>query len=509
MRVLGDLSRLQARRRPGKAALLMGDRQLSYRALDSESNAIAHLIAERDIQPGDRVAVLGENSMEYALITQAAAKAGSILLPLNFRLSARELAYVIGNAEPGLIFVESGYLETLMQALGQCGLTPELVTFEHTASGTGLTSILAGTSREAPAIEVDPHSPAIMMYTSGTTGFPKGVLYSHSNYHTLFDGLLVEGDYSPSDIVHLALPMFHNAGLNGALNTTLLIGGTVVIHRGNFDAETVMRDVQRHRINVGLWVPTNLAILLDHPRFADFDLSSMQRIFYGGMSIGTELRARAEAAFDVDFYQVYGSTECGNITILGPLDHRRKPGATGREFYNVEMKIVDDVGADVAAGGVGEVLLKARDCGMSGYWRNPEATSATIRDGWIHSGDVARIDEDGFITIVDRKKDIIISGAENIYPAEVEAVLVQHPKIKEVAVFGIADPKFGETVCAAVVLRQGEAASVEEIDAFCLQHLARYKRPRRIDFIAVLPRNVAGKVLKHELVNSTEQMASR
>ncbi len=497
MRVLGDLTRLQARRRPDKAALIFGDSQVTYRDFDRRSNALANALVANGIETGDRVAILAENSVEYALVTQAVAKAGAILLPLNFRLSPPELAYILGNAEPALVLVEAAYVEPLSSALGIAGVSSRMIRLDQ--GDGGFENIAVDASLDAPARAVDPQSAAIMMYTSGTTGFPKGVLYSHTNYFTLFDGLMVEGDFRPTDVVHLALPLFHNAGLNGALNTTLYAGGTTVIHRGNFDAPVVLRQIARHNITVGLWVPTNLAILLDHPEFAAHDTSSLKRIFYGGMAIRTDLRERAEAAFAADFYQVYGSTECGNITVQGPQDHRDRPGVTGREFYNVEMRVVDDEGREVGVGEVGEVHLRAADCGMMGYWRNDAATEAAMRDGWIQSGDLARIETGGFITVVDRKKDMIISGGENVYPAEVEAVLHRHPLVAEAAVFGIPDAKYGETVCAAVVAKPGSTLTPEDIDAFCLQNLARYKRPRKVDFHDRLPRNVSGKVTKQVL----------
>jgi acyl-CoA synthetase (AMP-forming)/AMP-acid ligase II len=497
MRVLGDLTRLQARRRPEKVALVHGDATLTYRQFDQRSNALANALVAAGIAGGDRVAILAENSLDYAVLTQAAAKAGAILLPLNFRLSSGELAYVIGNAQPAMIFTEQGHAAVLREAIAQAAVSCRVVMID--AGRDGFEDIAAAMPATHPERAVDPASAAIMMYTSGTTGFPKGVLYSHTNYVTLFDGLMVEGDFGPGDVVHLALPLFHNAGLNGALNTTLYAGGTTVVHRGHFDPAVVLEQIARHRVTVGLWVPTNLAILLDHPGFGQHDVSSLRRIFYGGMAIRTDLRERAEAAFAANFYQVYGSTECGNITVQGPQDHRDRPGVTGREFYNVEMRVVDDEGREVGPGEIGEVLLRAGDCGMMGYWRNDEATRATMRDGWIHSGDLARVETGGFITVVDRKKDMIISGGENVYPAEVEAVLHRHPAVAEAAVFGIPDDRYGETVCAAIVVRPGASLSARDVEDHCLQNLARYKRPRKVDFLDRLPRNVAGKVTKQTL----------
>lgn len=499
MQTLGDIIEVHARTTPDRAAITLGDRTLTYDDLNRRTHRAAQVLFSAGIRPGDRVALLAENCIDYAVVCHAAARVGAIFLPLNVRLSAGELGWIIENAEATMVVAEIGYLPTLDLALAGIETRPKVLSLDGDAE-TDLPSRIGAAPAGPVEVDVDPNAAAMMMYTSGTTGFPKGVLFSHRAYFRLYDGLLQDGDFDTDDVVHLALPMFHNAGLNGALNTALYAGARVVIHRGSFTAPEILSQIEAHGITFGLWVPTNLAILLNDPGIGTYDLSSMRKVFYGGMTIDPGLRARAEAVFDVDFYQVYGSTECGNITILRPEDHKRlPPDVTGRPFGNVGMRVVDEAGRDCGEGGVGEVIVDASKGGMIGYWRNPSATAETLRDGWIYSGDLARIKPGGFIHVVDRKKDMIVSGAENIYPAEVEAVVMRHPDVAEVAVFGVPDATYGETVCATVVTRAGRTLSPDDLDAFCLEHLARYKRPRRWVVAESLPRNAAGKVKKGEL----------
>jgi acyl-CoA synthetase (AMP-forming)/AMP-acid ligase II len=501
--VIGDLSRLSARRYPDKPALMFEDTVLTYRDLDQQSNRLAHGLVAQGVVPGDRVALLAENCLEYAIIAQATAKCGAILVPLNFRLAPPEIAYALGNAEPKLLFIEPEFKDAIDTAFKSLTQRPDLVAVREAESLAGLPSLASlstGQPATAPDIKIDDESAAIIMYTSGTTGFPKGVLYSHRAYYALFDGLAVECDLEHDEVMHIAMPLFHNAGLNGALNSTLMLGATGVIHRGSFDPEAIFAQIEKYRITFALWVPTMFAIIGQHPAAKKYDLSSLRKVSYGGMSIRPDLLATAQQILKgARFYQVFGSTECGNVTVLRPEDHAERSQYTGREFFNVESRVLTDDGRVPAVGEVGEIAVRADISGMIGYWRNDKATAETIRDGWIYSGDLVRIEPGGYITVVDRKKDMIVSGGENVYPKEVEAAIARHPAVREVAVFGIPDIKYVETVCAAISIKPGMMVTAEEIDAFCLQQLARYKRPRKIDFHDDLPKNASGKVTKPAL----------
>ncbi len=482
----------------------MGDRHLTYAELDSSSNRLARALIQKGVQPGDRVGLLAQNRLDYGVITQAVAKCGGILVPINFRLVAAEIMYVLQDCGTKVLFLEQDYAATVASALAELSAKPELILLrdEGAAFGAGTPDhqdLIEAQSAEPVDLDVDPESASTIMYTSGTTGAPKGVMYSHAGYFRLFISNIVELDITRDDVLHLAMPLFHNAGLNGALNSMMMIGASGVVHRGSFDPETILRQIQRHGITAAHTVPTMLAMLCNYDGFDRFDVSSLKKIYYGGMPIEVSLLRRAEAKFSAKFYQVYGATECGTISVLLPEDHARFSQMTGREAFNAQSRVVDDHMRDIGPGEVGEVIVRAADNGMLGYWNNPKATADLIRDGWIFTGDLARVEEDGLLTIVGRRKELIISGSECIYPREVEFVLSLHPAINEVAVFGIPDEIYGETVCAAMSLRDGATVTEDELEKFCVENMARYKRPRVFEFHGELPKNSSGKIAKIQL----------
>jgi acyl-CoA synthetase (AMP-forming)/AMP-acid ligase II len=501
MRVIGDLSRHNARRYPGKTALIMDDSSMTYAELEARSNRLAHALIGRGIAPGDRVALLAYNRLDYAVVVQAVAKCGAILVPMNFRLAPPEISRVLADAEPKALFMEPGFQAAVDQALaGQAGKLEIILLTDDGPSHDALSleGLAQGQPATAPDLEVDPQSPCVILYTSGTTGQPKGVLASHAMYFKMFCAQAIEARLIHEEVFLIAVPMFHAAGLNMCLNQSLFMGSTGVIHRGPFDADVILGLIARHRITLAVLAPTTLRVLAFHPRLSGYDASSLRHIFYGSMPITPEVLAQAFEVFPgVLFWQGYGSTECGMVGVLRAEDHPRLAQHTGREAILTESRIVDDQGRDVAEGEVGEIIVRQASMGMIGYWRNPEATAETIQGGWIHSGDLARRDQDGLFTLVDRKKDVIISGGENIYPKEVELVLEAHPAVKEVAVFGIPDDHYGESVCAAVAFLPERSATPEELIAFCADKIAGYKRPRRIDVHPDgLPRNASDKIQK-------------
>lgn len=361
-------------------------------------------------------------------------------------------------------------------------------------------ALAAGQRTTAPAIAVDPDSAAMVLYTSGTTGRPKGVLFSHAKLFRMFTATAIEARLTHEDIYLVAVPLFHTAGMNLALNQALFMGATGIVQRGRFDPATIFALIQRHRITLAILVPTTVGLLANHPEVPAYDLSSLHKIFYGSMPIASQVLDKARQVFGgVRFNQIYGSTECGMVGILRAEDHERWSQTTGREALLTTCRIADQDGAAVPVGGIGEVVVEQAGMGMIGYWRNDAATAETIRDGWIHSGDLARVEEEGLFTLVGGIKDVINSGGENIYPKEVETLIASHPAVREVAVFGIPDERYGETVCAALALRPGMTASAEQIEEFCAEHLARFKRPRRIEFHDALPRNASDKIVKTAL----------
>jgi acyl-CoA synthetase (AMP-forming)/AMP-acid ligase II len=501
MLVFGDLSTLNARRYADKPALIMEDRSLTYAELDARSNALAHALIGRGVRVGDRVALLAFNSLEYAVILQAVAKCGALIVPVNFRSTATDLRHVVGDAEPKVLFVEAEFDALCAEARAGAASWPLVL---RVGAGSGATpgsdDLRADQPRVPPRVSVDPESSAVILYTSGTTGRPKGVLFSHVNYFRMFMATSIEARLVHEDVYLIAVPMFHAAGMNMALNQALFMGSTGIVHRGRFDPEVILALIARHRITTAILVPTQVGVLASHPALAQHDATSLARIFYGSMPITPAVLQQALQAFPrARFIQLYGSTECGMITALRHEDHVRWSHTNGREALLSRFRVVDEHGTDVPVGSVGEVIAEQSRLGMIGYWRNEAATRETIRDGWIHSGDLARVEPEGLITLVDRIKEVIISGGENIYPKEIELLLAAHPAVQEVAVFGIPDAHYGEAPCAAVALKPGTTTTAGELLALCEKQLARYKRPKKIEFHAALPRNASDKIQKQVL----------
>ncbi|CAG1011841.1 fatty-acyl-CoA synthase [Burkholderiales bacterium] len=498
MNVIGDIARLGAKRHPDKIALIMGERALSYGELNAQVNRLAHGLLALGIAPGDRVGLLAENCLEFVVVVLAAAKVGAFLVPYNFRYSVEEIAYVTANAAPRLLFVGPGYEARATEAMG--ALLPEPRLIELCGAGEGsLAALVRGWAETEPAVAVDPESAAMVIYTSGTTGFPKGVLFSHRAYLANHLAIAFEGDLRGGDVSMVSLPLFHNGGINGMLLPTLLVGATAVITGKGFVATEQLALVARHQVSVVMWVPAMLAMLVNDPRTPSFEVSSLRKIWYGASPISPPVLERARQIFGAGFYQFYGMCEIGMTSVLRPEDHTTRAHNTGREMYCADLRIVDEAGRTVAVGEVGEILSAARPLGMIGYFGNPEATRETLREGWIHTGDLARNEGEGYFTIVDRLKDMIISGGENIYPKEIENQLALHPAVLEAACFGVPDPQWGEAVAAAVVLRPYTRASEDELIAHCAARMAGYKKPKLISFVQELPRNAAGKVLKRVL----------
>jgi fatty-acyl-CoA synthase len=499
MRVIGDLSRLNAIRYPDKVALRLGEKTLTYEQLDARSNQLAHALIARGVGPGDRIALLAYNRLDYAIVTQGVAKCGAILTPMNFRLAPQEIATILRDCEPKVLFMEPGFQSAVAEAMPHCG--PEIVFLpdpDQSPSGAPtLESLCEGQPTAAPSVEVSQESPCVIMYTSGTTGAPKGVLVSHETYFRMYLATAVEASLRHDDVYLMAVPMFHAAGLNMMLHQALFMGASGVIHRGPFEPDLILRMIQDHRVTFAILVPTTVGILAFHPNAGAYDLSSLDKIFYGSMPITPRILDQALKVFpNVAFTQLYGSTESGMLGVLRWADHGRWSQTTGRQALLSEMRIVDDDGQPVPVGRVGEVIGAQRMMGMIGYWRNDKATAETIRDGWIYTGDLARVEPDGFFTLVDRRKDLIISGGENIYPKEVENVLAAHSAVREVAVFGVPDELYGETVCAAVALFPGRTSDADQLIGFCRGKIAGYKIPRRIEILSALPRNASDKVQK-------------
>ncbi len=501
MRVIGDIIRLNAKRYPDKIALIMDREHLTFKQLNQQCNQLAHGLLSLGIGAGDRVAILAFNCLEYPAVNYAVAKCGATLVPINFRYKKDELIYVVSNSSPKVLFYGSDFSAMVHEAKDQFSSPVHLVSISGPTLGLGLSlgGLINGQPSSEPRIDVNPDSPSFIMYTSGTTGFPKGTLFSHSSYLNVFTGMAIEGDLKHDDVVLVCLPLFHNGGLNAMLQPTLMVGGTCLIVGKGFDPDKILDAVSRYGITLTMWVPTQLAMLINHPKIGSYNVSTLKKIWYGSSAITPATLEASMEVFKAGFYQWYGQVETGMVSVLRPEDHRERSQCTGREMFNADLRIVDKDGKDTPEREVGEIISAQKPLGMIGYYKMDEANKKTVRDGWIHTEDLARAEGGGYFTIVDRLRDMIISGAENIYPKEIEDVISRHPGVREVAVFGIPNDIYGESVCAVVATKEGHSLDQEEIIQFCAARLSGYKKPKRVDFVGELPKNASGKITKNVL----------
>ncbi|MCU1264882.1 MAG: long-chain fatty acid--CoA ligase [Acidobacteria bacterium] len=492
---------------PDKVAIIdaaTGGR-LTYKELDERATRLAnHLRHHCGIRAGDRIAVLAMNRAEILEAFFAAAKLTAILVPLNYRLAPPELQYILEDSEPAVLLYENEFAPALEQ------LRPH-VAIEHYIELDGPTAAnYEQALREAStaAVEVesfDPEMPVLIIYTSGTTGRPKGALLSHRMLTWNSINTTIGWDIISSDITTVHMPLFHTGGFNVLTLPLLHAGGTVVMLR-SFAADKVLRALEEHRCTIFFGVPTIFQMMLDSPQFDAIDLSAIRYFISGGAPCPVPL-IEAIQKRGIAFTQGYGLTEVGpNCFRLSLDDALRKAGSIGFPTLHSEARIVDETGHDVAPGEIGELILRGGHV-CSGYWRNSEATAAALSDGWFYTGDLARQDEEGYYYIAGRAKDMIISGGENIYPAEVEAVLHEHPGVASVALLGLPDAKWGERPVAVVISRD-TTVTAEEIVEFCAGKLARYKIPKEVFFVQEFPLLASGKVYKRVLKEEIEKIAN-
>lgn len=503
---LHDFLEYRARRQPEIEFAVFGDRRLTYAEADAEANRIAHALVAAGLEPGDRVALLARNCIEYALFYYAASKAGVVPVPLNYRLAPPEWAFIVDDARARML-IARGELATAVEAVRD-----ELSTVKRwVAIGAELAGwerwedFLHGQPTTRPPRDVSPRDDLYQMYTSGTTGRPKGaVLPQHAVTANLVQAS-VEFASTPGERTLIVAPLYHAAAAVMAF-ATVKEGGTLFIQE-EFDPAQVVRALSEDEIALALLVPAMIQFcLLAVPDAKQRRYPKLRQIVYGASAISEQVLRDAVETFRCEFLQAYGMTETtAAATNLLPGDHERalreKPElllSCGRPILGTELRVVDADDRDVPVGQIGEILIRGPQL-MAGYWNREEATREALRGGWMHTGDAGVLDEEGYLYIQDRVKDMIVSGGENIYPREIEDVLHRHPAVADVAVIGVPDAQWGEAVKAVVVLRPGESASEQEILEFCRGPLAGYKRPRSVDFVAELPRNPTGKVLKREL----------
>jgi len=502
---MSDQLARHARKTPDATALRFEGAGRSYAELDERVSRLARALADRGVGTGDRVAVLTLNGMEAWETYLAGVRLGAIVVPVNFRLVADEVAYVLTDSGASALVVDAPLAEVASKAREQAPGVATVLVIGGASAGPGsedFEDALAAASPEPPAVVVDEDEPAFIMYTSGTTGRPKGAVLTHRNLLMHVFSQVTHLGWTPDDRVGApGAPLFHIAGLAGGLPPLLLGGTNVIMKSGGFDPVETLDMIERERITSIFLVPAMWAALVAVPGIADRDLSHLRRISWGAAPASTTLlRTLIDTFPQAEVVTAFGQTECSPVTcFLRGEDSVRKIGSVGTPMLNVEVRVVDDAMNDVPQGEVGEIVYRSPMV-MKEYWNKPEETSIAFEGGWFHSGDLVRQDEDGYLYVVDRKKDMIISGGENIYCAEVENVLAAHPKVGEVALIGVPDSRYGEAPLAVVAPRDpADPPTSEELSAWCREKLARYKNPREYSVVGALPRNPSGKVLKTQL----------
>ncbi|MDW3214710.1 MAG: long-chain-fatty-acid--CoA ligase [Ilumatobacteraceae bacterium] len=500
---LADIIRAGAASHPDRVAIAADERSVTYVGLHERSNRAAGVLAGLGIGRGDRVAFLSMNRIEYYELMFGAAKLGAATVPVNWRLAPGEVAGILSDAQPELLLVEHDLLHLVGDAHTE-RLGDRLLTVGSGDDGPRDWGTLVDAGPDVdPNADVAPDDVMWQLYTSGTTGKPKGVMLMHRNLIDMIDGLADQWHFEPGCVVYVPYPSFHAVGTAWPV-ITMHRGGTVLLRR-SFDPVDFVRKVESERVTLTMMVPAVLNMVLSEPEARERDLSSLRHIVYGASPISQAvLNTSIELMPGCAFHHAYGLTECtGTVTTMQWDEHR--PGtermkSCGRPMPWVEMKVVDpSTGDEVEPRTVGEVWTRSPSV-MKGYYDAPEATAAAVSDGWLHTGDAGFLDEDGYLYLTDRVTDMIISGGENIYPAEVENVLYSHPDIREAAVVGIPDDRWGEVVFAVVVTSDDSGLEPDAVIAYCREHLGRYKCPSRVVVRSEpLPLNPTGKVLRREL----------
>ncbi|MGC9221446.1 MAG: long-chain-fatty-acid--CoA ligase [Solirubrobacteraceae bacterium] len=488
---LAEILSEAAAHQPQEIAVRLDDYAASYAVSDQAAMRVAGMLKQHGVQPGDRVAIMLPNVPHFVAAYYGILRFGAIAVPLNVLNKRREVAYYLRDCRARLIFVWSDFASEAEPAAAQQGcecVTVKAREFEQTLFTTHPVTEIADT-RESDT--------AVLLYTSGTTGTPKGAELTHANLlrnaqesrrlFNLTDGAVVLG----------ALPLFHTFGQTCAMNATIVGGGTLTL-LPRFDPARALEIVQRDRVTIFEGVPTMYGAMLNTPDHARYDTSSLHVCASGGAAMPVELMRAFEQEFGCMVLEGYGLSETSPVASFNHPDRVRKPGSIGQPIAGVEMKVVDDRDQDLPQGEIGEIVVRGHNI-MKGYWEKPAETEEAIRDGWFHTGDLARVDQDGYFFIVDRKKDMIIRGGLNVYPREIEEILYEHPDVREAAVLGVPDPAVGEEVVAAVALKPGATASLDEIQDFVRMQVAAFKYPRKLWLVDELPKGPTGKILKRAI----------
>ncbi|WP_409436181.1 acyl-CoA synthetase [Mycobacterium sp. SMC-14] len=495
---LGSWTSRRAAATPNLPAITYGESTWTYREFANRIDQLAAELAAGGMQRGDRVGYAGLNHPDFLVTLFAAARIGASFVPLNWRLTADELGYILGNAQVHTLVADAERATVIDPVRAQAGLR-RVIALAPTPGWEVLDELLAGRAPLTDPVLAEPDDIAVIMYTSGTTGHPKGAMLTHANLFWNNINALLTFDTSQNDVSLVCAPLFHIGGLNVTTLVTLQKGGRIVL-MPTFDPAEALRLIADQRITTMFGVPAMFLFMSQRPEFAETDLSSVRSFVCGGAPVPEPL-IRRYAERGIPFAQGYGLTETAPLALVLRTDEVGvKIGAAGNQVLPLsDVRLVDLENQPVPAGTRGEICVRGPQV-MAGYWRNPDATAAVIdAEGWFHTGDIGQADDDGYVWVLDRVKDMVISGGENVYPAEVEDVLYGHPAVAEVAVLGTPHEKWGEAVTAVVVLRPGATLELDELRDHARDKLAAFKLPIRLEFVDALPRTQSGKVVKYQL----------
>ena len=480
-----------ASRHGDRTAMKLDDVEVPYSGLDAASARVAGLLAERGVGPGDRVGLMLPNVPYFPMTYYGILRLGGVVVPMNPLLKGREVAFFLENPEAKVLFAWHDFAEAAEAGAEQTGADLILV------KPGEIEQLVADADPRDEVVERDGDDTAVILYTSGTTGKPKGAELTHANLGINVKVASSLFEYSEDDVILGCLPLFHSFGQTCALNCAVRVGASLTM-LPRFEPAKALEIIQRDKITVFQGVPTMYNAMLACENRENYDTSSLRVCMSGGSAMPVETMRGFEEAFGCKVLEGYGLSETSPVASFNHPDRERKTGSIGTPIEGVEMKAVDEDGNEVAQGEVGEIAIKGHNV-MKGYWDREEATQESIKDGWFYTGDMAKIDDEGYFFIVDRKKELIIRGGYNVYPREVEEVLYEHPSVLEAAVIGVEDENMGEEVGAAVVLKDGEDVSEEDIKGYVKEEVANYKYPRKVWFVDELPKGPTGKILKREI----------
>ena len=501
--------------RPKAEAYVYQDERITYAEFNARVNSLVHALQELGVNQGDSIGLLSWNCLEYAVVYGAAMKGGYILSRFNPRLGAEELEYLINYSEVSTLIVGPELMDMINSLKPKLSMVKNYLSLEGPAEDMiCLRDLLTSYPTEEPDVQIEEDDPLHIIYTSGTTGMPRGAVYTNRHVWEDTRTYIINTGLQPSDKHIQVAPLFHIAG-DTIFRAILYMGACNIILK-TFDPTETLQTIQDEKATHMSIVPTHLVAILALPDVKKYDTSSLKMMWYGGSPMPLEVLKQGIETFGPAFGQGYGQSESGPAichlpreehTVLGTPDQKILT-STGQPDIGVQVRIVKDDGEDTAPGELGEIIVRSKHI-MQEYWKKPEDTASTIVDGWLYTGDIGYYDEEGYVYIVDRKKDMIITGGENVFPREVEEIIYRHPGIHEAAVIGIPDPYWVEKVHAVVSLKKDASCTAEELIAFCKKNLAGYKSPKSVEFVDTLPKNAAGKILKRELREKYWQESGR